>query len=213
MNPTPKEGEARLPFPAGKDRLRALLEAALFAAPEPVRLSALVRALGRSAEYLEELLEEWAAELERDHHGLQLRLVAGGYQLITKPEHHAELQQLFADLPEPTPLSRAAIETAAAIALQQPVTAAEIQAVRGIRNSDTIRTLLKRKLIAPAGRAPTRGHPLRYRTTEKFLREFGLKSLEELRSASALVHQPEHIVEPPEKDDTGHQRSLIPGLS
>jgi hypothetical protein len=95
LNFTPKEGAAPLPCPAsGKDRLRALLEAALFAAPEPLRLSALVRALGRSAEYLEELLDEWAAELEREHRGLALRLVAGGYQLVTKPEHHAELQQL-----------------------------------------------------------------------------------------------------------------------
>jgi segregation and condensation protein B len=140
------------------------------------------------------LLEEWAAELARDHHGLQLRLVAGGYQLITKPEHHAELEELFAGLPEPTPLSRAALETLAAIALQQPVTAAAVQATRGVHNSDTIRTLLKRKLITPAGRAPTRGQPLRYRTTEKFLREFGLQSLDELRSASALIHQPEHTI-------------------
>jgi segregation and condensation protein B len=192
MNPSELlEGEKGLPCPAPRARLRALLEAALFAAPEPLRLSALVRALGRSAEYLEELLEEWAAELTREHRGLQLRLVAGGYQLITKAEHHAELQELFADLPEPTPLSRAALETAAAIALQQPVTAAEVQATRGVHNSDTIRTLLKRKLIAPAGRAPTRGAPLRYRTTEKFLREFGLQSLDELRSASELLHQPE----------------------
>jgi hypothetical protein len=83
-------------------------------------------------------------------------------------EHHAELEALFADLPERTPLSRAALETAAAIALQQPATAAEVQTTRGVQNSDTIRTLLKRKLIAPAGRAGTRGHPLRYRTTERF---------------------------------------------
>jgi segregation and condensation protein B len=140
-------------------------------------------------------MEQWAVELARSHRGLQLRVVAGGYQLVTKAEHHAELQELFAGLPEPAPLSRAAIETAAAIALQQPVTAAEVQAVRGIRNSDTIRTLLKRKLIAPAGRAPTRGNPLRYRTTERFLKEFGLSNLDELRSASALLHQPKHMVE------------------
>jgi segregation and condensation protein B len=160
LNSTPKQGAAPLPCPArGKDRRRALLEAALFAAPEPLRLSALVRAPGRSAEYREELLDEWAAEWAQEHHGLPLRLVPGGYPWITKPEHHAEMQQLFAYLPEPAPLSRAALETAAAIALQQPVTAAEVQAVRGIRNSDTIRTLLKRKLIAPAVRVPTRGHP------------------------------------------------------
>jgi segregation and condensation protein B len=191
MNPAElRDGEKGLPCPAARARLRALLEAALFAAPEPIRLCALVRALGRSAEYLEELLEEWATELTREHRGLQLRLVDGGYQLITKAEHHAELEVLFADLPEPTPLSRAALETAAAIALQQPATAAEVQATRGVQNSDTIRTILKWKLIVPAGRVPTRGRPLRYRTTERFLRNLACKALEELRSASELLHPP-----------------------
>jgi hypothetical protein len=90
-----------------------------------------------------------------------LRLVAGGYQLITKPDHHAELQQLLADLPKPTSLSRAALETAADIALQQPVTAAEVQARAGCPEQRYLRPLLKRKLIPP-DRAP---HPLRYRTT------------------------------------------------
>jgi chromosome segregation and condensation protein ScpB len=80
--------------------------------------------------------------------------VAGGYPWITKPEHHAERWPLFADLPEPTALSRSALETARPL-LQQPVPAAEIQAVRGIRHSDTIRTLLKRTLIAPPA-APLR---------------------------------------------------------
>jgi segregation and condensation protein B len=68
-----------------------------------------------------------------------------------------------------------------------------VQATRGVHNRDTIRTLLKRKLIAPAGRAPSRGQPLRYRTTEKFLREFGLSSLDELRSANALSHLPSDL--------------------
>jgi segregation and condensation protein B len=83
----------------------------------------------------------------------------------------------------------------AIIALKQPVTAAEIQELRGVRNSDPIRTLLRRKLVAPAGRAPSRGHPLRYRTTPRFLLEFGLESLAEVRGASELRHQPQTGIE------------------
>lgn len=189
------ETERRLPSPAERDHLQALAEAAIFASPQPVALASLARALGQAPAYLQALLQEVAADFERVPHGLRLRTVGGGYQFTTKPEHHADLKELFTNLPTPAPLSRAAIETAVAIALKQPVTAAEVQAVRGVRNSDPLRTLLKRKLIAPAGRAKTRGHPLRYRTTQRFLVEFGLESLDELRSAKELTHQPQRCLD------------------
>ena len=112
-----------------------------------------------------------------------LRALAGGYQLITKPEHHQELRERVENLPPPAPLSQAAVETAAIIAYKQPITAAQLQA---IRNRETLRTLLKRKIIAPAGRARTRGHPVEYKTTRRFLIEFGLQSLEELPSIDEL---------------------------
>src|SRR5262249_47283188 len=113
-------------------------------------------------------------------HGLMLRVVAGGYQLVTKPEHHDELRAIVQNLPPPAPLSKAALETAVIIAYKQPITAAELQAIRGVRNSEALRTLLKRKIIAPAGRAQTTGHPVLYKTTKRFLVEFGLESLNEL---------------------------------
>ena len=115
-----------------------------------------------------------------------LRALAGGYQLITKPEHHQELRERVENLPPPAPLSQAAVETAAIIAYKQPITAAQLQAIRGVRNRETLRTLLKRKIIAPAGRARTRGHPVEYKTTRRFLIEFGLQSLEELPSIDEL---------------------------
>ena len=189
--------ERGLPSPVERNRLRALAEAAIFASPEPVRLVHLARALRQPPATMQALLEELGAEFDRANHGLRLRMVAGGYQLTTKPEHHAELQELFLNLPEPAPLSRAAIETAVAIAFQQPVTAAQIQEVRGVRNSEAVRTLLKRKLIAPAGRAPTRGRPLRYKTTHRFLVEFGLQGLDELRAAGELEHRPRPLASGP----------------
>jgi segregation and condensation protein B len=183
------DGEAETP--PDRPKLRALAEAALFVSPAPVRLADLARALGEPVETVRDLLQEMADEFDRPEHGLWLRVVGGGYRLTTKPEHRADLRAVLEDLPPPAPLSRAAIETAAAIALKQPATAAEVMQMRGVANADPIRTLLRRKLIAPAGRAKSRGAPLRYRTTRRFLIEFGLRDLKELRHVDSLQHRPE----------------------
>ena len=166
--------------------LLALLEAAIFISPEPLPLAHLARVLGETTERIAGLAAALAAEFAQPRHGLLLRPIAGGYQFVTKPEHHQELRELVENLPPPAPLSRAAVETAAIIAYKQPITAAEIEAIRGVRNRETIRTLLKRKIIAPAGRARTRGHPLQYKTTRRFLIEFGLEGLDELPSLTEL---------------------------
>ena len=173
-----------------RTRLRALLEAAIFAAPEPVPLQHLARATGQPVDLIRELLESLAAEFDQAHHGLRLRTAAKGYQFTTKPEHHEGLKRLQAGLRPPLPLSKQAVETAAVIAMLQPVTASEVQAARKVRNNNAVRTLLRRKLIAPAGRAPTRGNPVRYRTTEQFLLEFGLNDLSELPTVKEFQHIP-----------------------
>jgi segregation and condensation protein B len=171
-------------------RLRALLEAAIFVSPEPVPLKHLARATGQPAKVVQHLLDSLAAEFDHPGHGLRLRTLAGGYQIVTKPEHHEGLKLLLSNLRPPLPLSKQAVETAAVIALLQPVTAREIQAARRVRNNDAIRTLLRRKLIAPAGRAPSRGKPLQYRTTQQFLIEFGLNDLSELSHVQEFQHVP-----------------------
>jgi segregation and condensation protein B len=171
---------------ASQTRLLALLEAILFVSAEPIPLAHLAYALGETPEQVGLLLDRLAIELAQPRHGLMLRLVAGGYQLITKPEHHQKLRELVENLPSPAPLSKAAVETAAIIAYKQPITAAGLQAIRGVRNSESLRTLLKRKIIAPAGRAKTRGAPVQYKTTRRFLIEFGLQSLSDLPSLEEL---------------------------
>lgn len=119
-----------------------------------------------------------------------LSIDTGGYTVGTKPELGAELKHVLDGLRPPKPLSRQAVETAAVVAMLQPVTAYEIQAARKVRNTDAIRTLLRRKLIAPAGRARGRGKALQYRTTPQFLVEFGLKDLSELPKVEAFQQVP-----------------------
>lgn len=164
----------------------ALAEAALFVSPEPIPLAHLAFALGETPERMGVLLSRLADEFAQRQHGLMLRLVAGGYQLVTKPELHQKIRELVQNLPPPAPLSKAAVETAAIIAYKQPITAVELQAIRRVRNSESLRTLLKRRIIAPAGRAKTRGAPVQYKTTRRFLIEFGLQNLSELPSLEEL---------------------------
>jgi chromosome segregation and condensation protein ScpB len=207
LNPTPKKGAAPLPCPAsGKDRLRALLEAALFAAPKPLRLSALLRDLGPLGRIPGGTAGRVGGRTgPQEPRGRQLRLVTGGYQSITKAEHPAEWQELLADLPGPTPLSLAAIKTAAAIALQQPITASRSPSRPPHPPQRHHPDSIKEKLIVPAGRAPTRSAIGQRKELEG---EFGLNSLEELRSASALIHQPERAVtaESTKEDDASSHK-------
>ena len=177
------------PASVAEAHLLALLEAALFVSPEPVPLAHLAYALDQTPAEMRTLLGTLATEFAQPWHGLMLRAVAGGYQFVTKPEHHEELREMVENLPSPSPLSQAAVETAAIIAYKQPITALEVQAIRGVRNSEALRTLLKRKIVTPSGRAKSKGHPVQYKTTRRFLREFGLQSLADLPSLEELKQQ------------------------
>ena len=137
--------------------------------PEPVSLKHLIRATRHRPDLIQELLESLVADYDRPEHGIRLRTVGSGYQFSTKPEHHEGLKELAVNLRPPLPLSKQAVETAAVIAVLQPVTAKQIRDARHIRNDNVLKTLLRRKLVAPAGRAKARGHPLQYRTTHRFL--------------------------------------------
>src|SRR5690348_16417726 len=100
-------------------RLLALLEAVTFVSPEPIPVAHLACALGETPERIRSLADRLAAEFSQPQHGLMLRSLAGGYQIVTKPEHHQDLRQIVENLPPPAPLSKAAVETAAIIAYKQ----------------------------------------------------------------------------------------------
>jgi len=161
-------------------RLRSLIEATLFAAPEPVTVGQLARALQEPTELVERWMEEIIAEHEKPKHGVFIRKIGSGYQMRTKPEHHEELQEVLRGLRPHAPLSLPALQTLAIIAYKQPISAPDIQAIRRVEGAGVLVTLLKRKLIACAGRKNKPGHALLYKTTSLFLKNFGLKDLNDL---------------------------------
>lgn len=131
---------------------------------------------------LKPFLEELTAEFNREDHGVEIRQVAGGYRMSTKPEHHDVVRAFSKSLKPPIRLSLQALETLAVIAYKQPVTVPEISEIRGVDAAGVIGTLLERKLITTAGRKAVVGRPMLYKTTKDFLLRFGLKDINELPS-------------------------------
>jgi segregation and condensation protein B len=165
------------------ETLKALVEAILFVAAEPVSLDGVVKAIeGEGKERVKTLLEVLIEEYHRPEHGIQIRQVAGGYKFYTKPEHHEVLREFVKSLTPPIRLSRAALETLAVIAYRQPVTLPEMDEIRGVNCGGVIHTLLEKKLIVTAGRKNVVGRPILYRTSREFLVQFGLKDVNELPS-------------------------------
>jgi segregation and condensation protein B len=163
---------------AEPDRL-AILEALLFVAEEPLPLPKLQEILGDAAPAdTEASLQDLAVRLETDGRGLMVQEVAGGFRLATRPEVHAWVQQL--QQVKPARLSRAALETLAIIAYRQPITRAEIEAIRGVAVDGVVRTLLERELVRMMGRKAEAGRPMLYGTSQQFLEHFGLRELGDL---------------------------------
>ncbi len=160
--------------------LKATIEALIFAAPEPLTLKALTRILdGEPREHVEEALASLSAEWADRAGGLQLVEVAGGHQIVTKPELHEWVRRLFHEHSKQR-LSLQALETLAVIAYRQPVTGPEIAEIRGVNTSGVLGTLVERRLVKVTGRKPVIGRPFLYATTREFLDRFGLKDLTDL---------------------------------
>ncbi len=131
---------------------------------------------------IEQLLDELAAEYADDERGIEIREIAGGYRMATKPQCHDAVRAFVKRLKPPLKLSLPALETLAVIAYKQPVTAPEVNEIRGVDSSGVFGSLLARKLITTAGRKPVVGRPILYKTTREFLLRFGLKDVTELPS-------------------------------
>jgi segregation and condensation protein B len=187
--------------------LKAKLEAIIYAADDPVTLDQIAAVLKddlqaeqtvveinapRDADekskakqdkaQVRALLDELIAEYASSDRGMEIREVAGGYRMSTKPEHHDVIRAFAKSLKPPMRLSLQALETLAVIAYKQPITAPEISEIRGVDSSGVLANLLARKLITTAGRKQVIGRPILYKTTKDFLMRFGLKDVTELPS-------------------------------
>jgi segregation and condensation protein B len=159
--------------------LKAIIEALIFASPEPITVKALTRLLDtETRDDIVQAVEAVKADYERPG-GLQLVEVAGGYQIVTRPELHEWVRRLFQERTTQK-LSVAALETLAVIAYKQPITAPEIADVRGVNAAGVVATLIERRLIKIVGRKPVVGRPFLYGTTREFLERFGLNDLSDL---------------------------------
>jgi segregation and condensation protein B len=187
---TPTEDVTRGPGPGADlsdEDLRRRIAALLFASPEPLTVARLVSLLERPpAARVRAALEALGHALEGAGLPFQVRGLKGGYTLLTTPE----LGQVVARLakgPTVERISAAALETLAIVAYRQPVTKAEIEAIRGVQAGPILRTLVDRGLVKVVGRADVPGHPLQYGTGKEFLDRFGLMGLEELPRDAELA--------------------------
>src|SRR5438105_15212899 len=170
--------------------LKPKIEAIIYAAETPITLDQIAALLKESAGTEEAELksqaraaiDELIADYSSDDHGIELRQIAGGYRMSTKPEQHDLVRSFAKSLKPPIRLSFPALETLAVIAYKQPVTVPEISEIRGVDAGGVIATLLDRKLITTAGRKAVIGRPILYKTTREFLMRFGLKAVNDLPS-------------------------------
>jgi segregation and condensation protein B len=195
--------------------LKAQLEAIIYATETPITLEHIVQlvkdevlASGAADESavrsrVRATLEELTADYSGADHGIEIRQVAGGYRMSTKPEQHDAVRAFAKSLKPPIRLSLPALETLAVIAYKQPVTVPEISEIRGVDAGGVIATLLDRKLITTAGRKAVIGRPILYKTSREFLLRFGLKdvgelpSMEEFEKLMAESFQSDLLTEPP----------------
>ena len=166
--------------------LKPIVEALIFASPEPLTPKTLYKLLdGETPEDIDAALAELRADYDAPR-GLQMVEVAGGYQIVTRPELHEWVRKLFHDRTTQK-LSVQSLETLAVIAYKQPVTAAEIAEIRGVSSSGgVLATLIERRLVKTVGRKQVVGRPFMYATTREFLERFGLSDLGDLPKVEEL---------------------------
>jgi segregation and condensation protein B len=162
--------------------LKSALEAIIYVADEPATVDQLASVLGEEKHVVRAALDELVASFASDERGVEIRAVAGGYRVYTKPQHHDLVRRFIKSLRPPLRLTMPALETLAVIAYKQPVTQPEIHEIRGVNCSGVIATLLEKRLITTAGRKQVIGRPILYRTSKDFLMRFGLGDVDELPS-------------------------------
>jgi segregation and condensation protein B len=166
-----------------EQELKPIIEALIYVSSEPISGKTLIEMLGKEhQESINTAIQQLVEEYQASARGVEIKEVANGYKMATKPEHHEWVRKYLKHLTPPIKLSLAALETLAVISYRQPITVPEIQEVRGVSAVSVLKTLLDKKFITTAGRKNVVGRPILYKTSKEFLIHFGLKSLDELPS-------------------------------
>ncbi len=168
------------------EKLKKILESLLFVSETPLspkKIASFLRDTPESG--IQTALADLKGEINGMDRSFQVVEVAEGFQLVTRPEYHKWAKELYKIISK-TRLSKASMEALAIIAYKQPVTRAEVEAIRGVEVSNLIQSLLEKKMVRILGRAETPGRPLLYGTTHEFLIHFGLKDLSDLPKVSEI---------------------------
>ncbi len=172
-----------------QDELRKIIETLLFITDHPLSIAGLCQLSGiKDENQIVETISGLKNEYQERRTGIQIMETAGGFQMATVSEYGKWIRRLFHDKMTAR-LSRASLETLAIIAYKQPITRAEIETLRGVEVIASLETLLERRLITITGKKETVGRPLLYGTSMEFLRQFGLKSLDDLPPFETLAAQ------------------------
>lgn len=161
------------------DKMKAIIEAILFASGRPVEIKELISALELPEEDIIQIIESMKVDFQEANRGIEIIKVGNGYTLCSKKEYYDYIYPLFDDRAKPN-ISNAAMETLAIIAYNPKITRAEIESIRGVNSDATIYKLLEYNLIEDAGKSDLPGKPTVYQTTEEFLKTFGISNLDEL---------------------------------
>ncbi|NFO03177.1 segregation/condensation protein B [Clostridium botulinum] len=164
-----------------KKSLKSGIEALLFASGEPLTAKELSIYLEEELKIIENTIQEMMEEYDTQERGIKLISIKGSYQLVTKSENSTYIQKLLKKSKRQS-LSQASLESLSIIAYQQPITRVDIDEIRGVKSESALQRLLERDLIKEVGRLEVPGRPILYGTTEEFLRQFGIKDLNQLPS-------------------------------
>ncbi len=161
--------------------IKAVVEALIFAADQPITLATLKKQFADQLNgvNLDSVIDELNEDYQSSGRAFTITTVAGGYQMITRPEYASWIKQMYHGRTK-NKLSQAALEALAIIAFKQPISKAEVAAIRGVNSDGVIKNLLEKRLISISGRAEGLGRPLLYSTTREFLEYFGINDIQEL---------------------------------
>lgn len=172
--------------------IKSVIESLLFVSGEPLSIRDLHNNLEISIKVIESVIKEMVHDYEEDNRGIKLISINGEYQLVSKPQNSDSIQKLLKKNKRQS-LSQASLESLAIVAYKQPITRIDIDEIRGVKSDSALQRLIERELIKDIGRLEVPGRPIIFGTTEEFLRQFGLKDLDELPSLDLYDEKDDEI--------------------